>query len=68
MKMTYYLKPSNLGKFKRKLILEKRNNALSYFLFLIIPLILFSCKEKQKEVKVEDKKPNIVFVITDDQW
>lgn len=67
MKLNQYLKPFKLNKFKSKLIFEKRNTSLSYFLFLIIPLTLFSCKEKQKEAKVEDKRPNIVFVITDDQ-
>ncbi|WP_299668831.1 arylsulfatase [uncultured Polaribacter sp.] len=62
-----YLKPSNLNKFKSKLIFENINKSICHSLFLIIPLILFSCKEKQEKVKSTEKRPNIVFVITDDQ-
>lgn len=45
----------------------KRYKTLSYILFLIIPFVLFSCKEKEKKTEVKSSKPNIVFVITDDQ-
>jgi arylsulfatase A-like enzyme len=38
----------------------------SQFLLLTI-FILFSCKEKQIKKEPENNKPNIVFVITDDQ-
>ena len=40
---------------------------LSYILFFIVPFVLFSCKEKEEKKEVKSSKPNIVFVITDDQ-
>ncbi|WP_158850648.1 arylsulfatase [Algibacter sp. L1A34] len=45
----------------------KSYKRLSYILFLIMPFILFSCKEKEEKTEVKSSKPNIVFVITDDQ-
>ncbi|CAH8283041.1 arylsulfatase A-like enzyme [Mariniflexile fucanivorans] len=45
----------------------KSNSSISYFLFLAIPIVLFSCKEKQEKTESKDIKPNIIFVITDDQ-
>lgn len=46
-----------------------RNFSTSYFLLLMISISFTSCKEDAKEVKKEevDTRPNIVFVITDDQ-
>jgi len=49
--------------------LKSSNISSSYFLFLVMSIVLFSCKEEQKKTESTnvDAKPNIVFVITDDQ-
>ncbi|MDO7172404.1 arylsulfatase [Mariniflexile sp. AS56] len=47
--------------------LLKRANIISYLFLLVLPMALFSCKSNQKKVESKDKRPNIVFVITDDQ-
>ncbi len=49
--------------------LKIRNFSTSYFLLLMISISLTSCKEDAKKIENEevDTRPNIVFVITDDQ-
>jgi arylsulfatase A-like enzyme len=51
--------------------LEKRSVKSSNFksYFLLIPMLVFfvSCKQKEEKSKNTKSKPNIVFVITDDQ-
>ncbi len=46
-----------------------RNFSTSYFLLVMISISLTSCKEDAKKIENEeiDTRPNIVFVITDDQ-
>ncbi|WP_044631843.1 arylsulfatase [Neotamlana sedimentorum] len=49
--------------------LKTSNFSASYFLLLTISILLSSCNEDAKKVENEEKdtRPNIVFVITDDQ-
>lgn len=49
---------------------QYRNHLIKYYLLLFVSFLIFSCngkKEKQQELGALDTKPNIVFVITDDQ-
>ncbi|WP_139959445.1 arylsulfatase [Flavicella sediminum] len=46
---------------------KKGINSTSYFLLLFALFSFVSCKEKEGKTAGEKKKPNIVFVITDDQ-
>jgi arylsulfatase A-like enzyme len=40
---------------------------MKYFLLLLVTSLIFSCKEKQKKTETSETKPNVIFVITDDQ-
>ncbi|MBP0905434.1 arylsulfatase [Mariniflexile gromovii] len=41
--------------------------SITYFLVLFTLVLLSSCKEKEEKKEIKNTKPNIVFVITDDQ-
>ncbi|MDN3663895.1 arylsulfatase [Algibacter miyuki] len=60
MKQTHFYEYQKTDKFKC-------GKTLAYVLFLVMPFVLFSCKEKVAKTEVKSSKPNIVFVITDDQ-
>ena len=52
-------------------IFQVAKSRISRLLIIIIPLLLFSCKEETKPEQVsetrDDKRPNIVLIVADDQ-
>lgn len=67
MKLKLFFKPYRIDSYRGKLIHGKSNKLMSFFLFLIMSITLISCKEKQENKEIKNTKPNIIFVITDDQ-